>query len=173
MSRPPTESAANVSTSPTLSRAQLPQACRSGEQPAGSGQPGSEVLPFWSRAWFVVLAVSMAAAGATACGGPQQVAAPDEVDSEPTSSTQSSADATEYEAEGDEPEAPPDPCADGSCAPCGDTVCLKGFFCDEAAGACSWVPSCAEEPDCGCLEKELSGCSCAERDGGLYVQCSD
>ena len=70
-------------------------------------------------------------------------------------------------------QAEPDPCAAGSCTRCGEAVCLKGFFCDEGAGACAWIPSCADATDCGCLEQALDGCSCAEREGGLYVTCAD
>ncbi|HEX2735470.1 MAG TPA: hypothetical protein VHM70_27905 [Polyangiaceae bacterium] len=67
---------------------------------------------------------------------------------------------------------PVDACEGGGCTHCGDAVCLTGFYCDEGVQACAWVPDCGKEPSCGCIEKALSGCSCVERDGGLYVHCN-
>jgi hypothetical protein len=67
--------------------------------------------------------------------------------------------------------AAPDSCDDGSCVPCGDAVCLPGLFCEENKSACGWLPQCAEHFNCECLEKELAGCSCEERSGGVFVNC--
>jgi hypothetical protein len=66
-----------------------------------------------------------------------------------------------------------EPCAGGSCTRCADTVCLSGFYCDERANACSWVPACAKDPTCACLERALPACQCEEREGGLHVSCND
>lgn len=68
-------------------------------------------------------------------------------------------------------EARRDPCASGTCTPCGEALCLSGFYCEEAVSACGWVPDCAESPSCSCLEKYLEGCRCDERGGGVYVSC--
>lgn len=66
-------------------------------------------------------------------------------------------------------------CSGGTCARCGDAVCLVGYFCIESAAkgpTCSWLPECAAEASCGCVEGILSdGCSCEERDGGVFVTC--
>jgi hypothetical protein len=67
--------------------------------------------------------------------------------------------------------AAPDECADGGCTHCGDAVCLQGFYCDEGAQACGWVPACAQQPSCACLEQALPGCRCEERDGSQYLHC--
>jgi hypothetical protein len=67
--------------------------------------------------------------------------------------------------------APTDPCTGGTCSPCGEVVCLEGFFCNESSQACGWVPACADTPSCECLEKALPDCSCSARDGGLYLTC--
>jgi hypothetical protein len=66
---------------------------------------------------------------------------------------------------------PADPCASGTCTRCGEGVCLAGYYCEESVSACSWVPECVQAPSCGCLAKYLSGCSCEERGGGVYVTC--
>jgi hypothetical protein len=65
-----------------------------------------------------------------------------------------------------------DACADGSCQHCGEAVCLSGFYCDEGAGACAWVPACAKDPTCECLQQALPGCQCEVREGGLFVRCN-
>ena len=72
-----------------------------------------------------------------------------------------------------ESEPPPaaDACAEGSCTHCGEALCLTGFYCDEGAQACGWVPACAKEPSCECLQQALPGCSCEAREGGLFVRC--
>jgi hypothetical protein len=67
-------------------------------------------------------------------------------------------------------------CSDGTCIPCGDAECPKGFFCDESTSkpTCQWVPTCSQAASCTCVERALSGkCSCADRDGGAYVRCSE
>jgi len=73
--------------------------------------------------------------------------------------------------EEDAPAPPADPCASGTCTPCGDAVCLSGFYCEEAVSACGWLPECADAPSCECLEHSLPDCSCEERGGGVYVAC--
>lgn len=125
-------------------------------------------------AWFLGAGALLTA---VACGGTSP---------EPKSSA--SADETyESEASGDrdtdpgedgadtEPVAKVDPCADGTCFRCAESVCLSGWYCDEAAPggpACSWLPDCAAKPSCRCLTKALgASCSCREEGGGLHVTC--
>lgn len=62
-------------------------------------------------------------------------------------------------------------CQGSQCASCGSAVCLEGFYCDEQAMACSWLPQCADEFGCDCITKVLPKCVCEERDGGTYVTC--
>lgn len=67
-------------------------------------------------------------------------------------------------------------CSDGTCIPCGDAQCPKGFFCEESTSkpTCQWVPTCSQAVSCNCVERALSGkCSCTEHDGGAYVRCSE
>jgi hypothetical protein len=65
-------------------------------------------------------------------------------------------------------------CDDGTCFHCGGGLCPKGFYCDEKAvggAACSWLPECASDASCGCVEKVLgSECSCTEKSGGVFCQ---
>lgn len=72
----------------------------------------------------------------------------------------------------EESEGPVDPCADQSCFRCGDGICPKGFYCDEKAGACAWLPECPSEASCSCVKEGAGdGCSCEERSGGVYARC--
>lgn len=72
----------------------------------------------------------------------------------------------------DESEVANDPCADQSCFRCGDGICPKGFYCDEKAGACSWLPECASEASCGCVKQGAGdSCTCEEKSGGVYARC--
>jgi hypothetical protein len=71
------------------------------------------------------------------------------------------------------PAAKPQACNDATCAPCGETLCPNGFYCDETLGACSWVPECAGALSCECLEKRVGACSCEARGNGIYVSCSN
>jgi hypothetical protein len=72
----------------------------------------------------------------------------------------------------DESEVATDPCADQSCFRCGDGICPKGFYCDEKAGACSWLPECAGEASCGCVKQGTGdSCTCEEKSGGVYARC--
>lgn len=67
-------------------------------------------------------------------------------------------------------------CADGTCFTCGEAFCPLGWYCDDGAkggSACSWVPECADEASCACVEAVLgTGCKCQEREGGVHVDCS-
>lgn len=69
----------------------------------------------------------------------------------------------------------PPNCDDGTCFPCGDGICPKGFYCDRKAPdgpACSWLPACAKQASCSCVTKTLgSGCTCQSENGGVYVDC--
>lgn len=72
----------------------------------------------------------------------------------------------------DESETASDPCADQSCFRCGDGICPKGFYCDEKAGACSWLPECASEASCSCVKQGAGdSCTCEEKSGGVYARC--
>jgi hypothetical protein len=54
-------------------------------------------------------------------------------------------------------------------------MCPTGFYCDQdAAGgaACSWLPECAKDPSCACVERALgASCSCSSSAGGPSVSC--
>lgn len=65
----------------------------------------------------------------------------------------------------------PESCTDGSCVKCGDAVCLPGLFCEESKSACGWIPQCAKNFNCDCLQKQMTGCSCEEKGGGIYLSC--
>ncbi len=106
----------------------------------------------------------------SSCGGatPKAHAPREQADDTPAGSTSGSSDSA--------PETPQAPsCDDGTCFPCGDGICPKGFYCDrKAAGgpACSWLPDCAKQVSCDCVTKTLgSGCSCNADNGGVYVDC--
>jgi hypothetical protein len=63
-------------------------------------------------------------------------------------------------------------CDDGTCSPCGDGICPSGWYCDEKAGACSWLPECADKVSCSCVTRVLgAACKCREEAGGLKVTC--
>ena len=65
-------------------------------------------------------------------------------------------------------------CADGTCFDCGEGICPLGHYCDETSPggpACGWLPECAQEATCSCVEGVFSDCSCEERSGGVYLSC--
>jgi hypothetical protein len=65
-------------------------------------------------------------------------------------------------------------CDDGTCSPCGDSLCPTGWYCDETAKggpSCGWLPECAQKSGCACVKKAL-GCACEEKAGGAHVSCS-
>jgi hypothetical protein len=66
-------------------------------------------------------------------------------------------------------------CEDGTCFSCGAGVCPQGWYCDESArdgAACSWLPECGKQAQCGCIAKALGGgCACEEAGGGPHVRC--
>ncbi|HQB46945.1 MAG TPA: hypothetical protein PLV85_25235, partial [Polyangiaceae bacterium] len=64
-------------------------------------------------------------------------------------------------------------CEDGSCFACGDTVCLRGYYCEKigATSGCAWNGPCAKRANCACLASVAgadSSCSCEERDGHAF-----
>lgn len=63
-------------------------------------------------------------------------------------------------------------CHGDTCTTCGESVCLEGFYCDEVAQACSWLPQCASDDSCKCIEAALPHCECKSRDGGTFVTCN-
>jgi hypothetical protein len=67
-------------------------------------------------------------------------------------------------------------CDDGSCFSCGEATCLTGFYCtvNRRAHGCAWMPGCATKVTCACLAtalRETPGCTCEEKNGGVYVNC--
>jgi hypothetical protein len=64
-------------------------------------------------------------------------------------------------------------CDDGTCTPCGQGLCMAGWYCDESAKggpACGWLPECAKA-SCACLSRAFSSCSCEEKSGGVHLTC--
>lgn len=118
-----------------------------------------------------VKAVSNGLLGATlafGCGGSNE---PAPATAAAVTSEAEAEQSTPEEAVESEPPPAADACAEGTCTHCGDALCLNGFYCDEGAQACGWVPACAKEPSCECLQQALPGCSCEAREGGLFVRC--
>jgi len=65
-------------------------------------------------------------------------------------------------------------CDDGTCTPCGDALCPRGWYCDESApggAACGWLPECAEKASCSCVKKAFKGCTCEEESGSAHLTC--
>ncbi len=154
-----------------MSRLPYPNPASSSDSSATRrGAPPSRPAPtaFLLRA----LACSLAALSSS-CGGQTASDTPADVDSEGSDEGQGFDPGSDELVEQSEPKAPEDACAGGTCFHCGEeAVCLEGFFCDEGASACGWVPECARETSCECLQEKLSGCTCTERDGGFFVQCA-
>jgi hypothetical protein len=113
-------------------------------------------------AWTLVVATS-------GCGG----TTPSADNPAPREVSEQAEDATESPVRGADPTpvAPPKACNDETCSSCGDALCPAGFYCEEARSLCSWVPECAGDASCACLQKTLPGCSCDDREGKLYVTC--
>lgn len=116
-----------------------------------------------ARALFGVLAAYLSAA----CGGPTSQTEARSVDEVSQESDDDFGDGSNES--GSNPS--PRPCENGSCTECGDSVCLSGFYCDESAQACAWLPDCPSELTCECVTRSLPECQCEERDGGVYVSC--
>ena len=92
-----------------------------------------------------------------------------------SSSQTKSADAADddYESSGSGGEASSE-CEDGTCFGCGSGICPTGHYCDESSpggAACGWLPECAQEATCSCVEAVFTDCSCEERAGGVYLSC--
>jgi len=65
-------------------------------------------------------------------------------------------------------------CDDGTCTPCGDALCPRGWYCDESApggAACGWLPECAQKASCSCVKKAFKGCACEEESGSAHLTC--
>lgn len=109
---------------------------------------------------------------ATACGG--TAPEPESAHGDNTSRAVSEAEPTEPAAvePAAEQSTSKDPCSSGGCNTCGDAVCLTGFYCDQTAAACAWLPQCEETPGCKCLLAALgANCTCEERAGAAFVDC--
>lgn len=65
------------------------------------------------------------------------------------------------------------PCADGTCAECGEGICPSGYFCVDTRGhkGCAWIAGCVDKPGCACIAKELKACSCKDEGGVAKVAC--
>lgn len=120
----------------------------------------------WRSLAHVLLPLAVTGCGG---GGGQQ---PSDASSAESRADDAALSGDETAFESDEPPAPPaDPCQAGICTPCGESVCLPGFYCDERESACAWLPQCAEQPSCACITSALPGCECDERQGAIYVSC--
>jgi len=125
------------------------------------------------RMLLFVLATSVA------CGGSEPPSrTPDAEQSAEKSSDEGTAEeaTSEGDASGDsrtaEPAAPK--CDDGTCTPCGDALCPRGWYCDESApggAACGWLPECAQKASCSCVKKAFKGCACEEASGSAHLTC--
>jgi hypothetical protein len=66
-------------------------------------------------------------------------------------------------------------CDDGTCTPCGSSLCPSGWYCDEGAKggpACGWLPECAQKPSCACVKRAFSDCACEDQGGAAHLTCS-
>jgi hypothetical protein len=109
------------------------------------------------------------AAGNASADGP---AGDDAEGSGETSGATQAGDGENGESESTEPQRPS--CDDGTCTPCGSSLCPSGWYCDESAKggpACGWLPECAKKPSCACVKRAFSGCSCEEQGGGVHLSC--
>lgn len=112
------------------------------------------------------MALTVALLLAPACGG----SAPASKAAEPPTSRTTTIDESSDETSA---AAGPD-CGDGSCFKCGQAFCLPGFYCDESAAVanCQWLSKCGKAAACSCIQQTLgAGCTCSERNGGLFVKC--
>jgi hypothetical protein len=130
------------------------------------------MMGYVRRVWAKLSwALSFGASALVACGGGSEPAPATANDARSVAAADSEAESAAGEPAAEAPAAV-DPCAGGTCSHCGDAVCLNGFYCDEGAKACAWIPACAKEPTCECLQQALPGCSCEAREGGLFVSCN-
>lgn len=114
----------------------------------------------------------LALAAATSCGGNQtQTHTADAPEAEADPSTEFD---TSVEDSDDASDAEPEQsrCSGDLCTVCGSAVCPKGFLCEEESSSCSWLPECADDYSCGCVENHMAGCTCEERDDGVFITCS-
>jgi len=114
---------------------------------------------------------------AVACGGGGSSKPADSASSARSAHAEQSSAGEPEEEQDEQAAAPPalSRCDDGTCFGCGEGICPKGFYCDEQAvggAACGWLPSCPTEPACSCVKRTLgAGCTCEEREGGVFVSC--
>lgn len=117
-----------------------------------------------SLRWFAVASLLV-----SACGGSAPQPEPAQSGTSPAAGQAEPQEPVSVESA---PSVPADPCSSGDCSACGDAVCLRGFYCDEKAAACAWLPQCAKTPGCDCLLEALGGdCTCQERAGAAFVEC--
>jgi hypothetical protein len=128
-----------------------------------SGERVSRQLWRWGR-----VALILCPGLESGCGGSNEPGAATAAAVSPEARVEESSPAPAAQSESSPPA---DQCAEGTCTHCGEAVCLSGFYCDESAQACGWVPACAKEPSCECLQQALPGCSCEARQDGLFVRC--
>ncbi len=119
----------------------------------------------------LIISMLLACTATWSCGGGQASGGSTNTPESQTSDSEGDYASDDFGGDASEEAPVQNPCADGSCTSCGDNVCLEGFFCDEQAQACSWLPQCADDFSCSCLKQTLTDCSCSEREGGVYVSC--
>lgn len=121
----------------------------------------------------LLLLLPQCGGGGPAGGGSEAKSAADASAPSPDREEQGSDTASSDEEEGASPEkSKAATCDDGTCSPCGNGICPSGWYCDEKAGACSWLTECADKATCGCVTRVLgSACKCREEAGGLKVAC--
>jgi hypothetical protein len=122
-----------------------------------------------------IVTTAAALAFALACGGGQQGSASAN-DAKSARDSQSDSNGSSPGESGDPESGPTLPsCDDGTCFRCGDSICPKGFYCDEDARggpACGWIPACAEQASCACVKQAFgAACRCEEQGAGVSVAC--
>jgi hypothetical protein len=124
---------------------------------------------------FRSLRACLVAVLALGCGGSDKPAeSADTRGSSPQSAREQRESQPTTDDDSDAPTPPRATCDDGTCTPCGDALCPKGWYCDETAHggpACGWLPECAQKSGCACVKKALS-CACEEKSGSAHVTCS-
>ena len=125
----------------------------------------------FSSCFALFLLLTSCGGGAASSGPAKSVEGSDASGQERDSSPSAGAEEESGNEAASEPPKGPS-CEDGTCSICGASICPSGWYCDEKAGACSWLTECAEKPSCSCVGRVLgAACKCREEGGGLKVAC--